>query len=137
MSLGSCARWNARAWSQVDSFMPVARMPGDSIAGDKITYGFGSVVPSQDGGRRAFTFKNNGQAFVVKRWSRRTPQDVPPIPNPAKFDQLDAATAKGFSDSWQEDGKHHKGSHREKTGVLKGNASVTVTAPRAQVGHRQ
>ena len=113
--------------------MAVARAPGAAIAGDKISYGFGSVVPSQDGSRRAFTFKNNGRAVVIKRWTRRTPEDMPPVPNPTQFDELDAFSAKGFSDSWKDEGKEPAGSHREKTGILKGNASVEVTIPRAQV----
>lgn len=116
--------------------MAVARMPGDAIAGDKITYGFGQVITARDGARWLLSCNENGSAYVAKRWTRRTPDDHPPVADPQKFDALDARAAKGLSDAWKDDGKKTKGSHRERTGVLKGNASMTVTAPRANVAHK-
>lgn len=115
--------------------MAVARFPGQAIAGDKITYGFGRVILDRDGDRYTVSLGDNGSAFVAKKWFRRTPQDVPPIPDPGAFDELQARSADGASDKAKEDGKKHKGAHRERTGVLTGNASVTVVAPRANVAH--
>lgn len=115
----------------------VARFPGEAIAGEKITYGFGRVNIARAGDRYAVSLGDNGSAFVAKRWFRRTPEDTPPIPDPSVFDSLDARSADGLCDRAKEDGKKHKGAHRERTGTLSGSASVTVVAPRANVEHLQ
>lgn len=115
--------------------MVAAVHPGESIAGQRITYSFGRVDTRRRGTRYSVSFKLNGHAVVVQRWDRASGTWVPPIPNPDRFDELYAKSASGSTDEHHETGRVHAGSHREFTGYLDGDAVMTVRVPRASVAH--
>lgn len=114
--------------------MTVARFPPQAIAGEKISYGFGKVVPSRKR-RWEISFNKNGHAYVVKRWVVREPEDV--LKPPGDFLELDALAAHADADEFKDEGKVPMGSHREWKGVLRGHAIMRVTAPRHNVEYRQ
>lgn len=109
----------------------VATRPGEGIAGEKITYAFGKARDSHHGLRVSVSLGLEGTAFVVRRW-RRVDLAAAPAQAAAEpdFDSLTAWSADGCCDTHTTEGKVHRGSHRKRTGVLCGNASVVVVTPR-------
>jgi hypothetical protein len=118
-----------------DGEIPTARFKGESIAGNKIAYSFGKAIVASNGTGYAVSLGENGNAWVVRTWTPRTPGDEPP---PQKFRALVARSADGSCEKKPKDeGKGHAGRHRERQGVLSGNASVVVEVPRHNVEHLQ
>lgn len=110
----------------------VARLSGEAISGERLTYSFGKVHDAQRGLRVCLSLGLEGVAYVVRRWRRIDAGAVAAVPAPglANFDKLEAWSADGICDCHEPDGKHHRGAHRKFTGVLEGHATVTVVAPR-------
>lgn len=113
--------------------MTVARFPTEFIVGEKISYSFGLVIASRRARRYEVAFNKNGHAFVVHRWVVKDAAETIPT---QEHDQLQARSAHGESDAFKDQGKVPMGSHRERAGVLRGAAKITVTTPRANVEYR-
>lgn len=108
----------------------VARNNGEQIAGQTITYSFGKVRDATVGLRVHVSFGLEGEAYVSRSW-RRVDPGAQPSSGPADFHSLEAWTADGECDKHRPDAqKSHRGSHRKFTGVLQGDATLTVVAPR-------
>jgi hypothetical protein len=101
--------------------MADARQRGEFIEGMKIAYMAGGVSPGTRGGRSFVGLDKDVYARALR------PMRVAAGP-PVAPQVLDAREADGSCDTHQPDKlKPHGGAHRHSTGILKGNAKVTVT----------